>query len=123
MTTNIFVTEELECKIANFEITCTIGGDDGLLPELIPPEVMPENLTVPQDIPKFPRKGDVYCFAWVMYEVITERQPEKYNLKKARQDLKGRTKKEMPEECDFVTLILQSLNKVLQKTKSIKFYF
>src|SRR5579885_2858113 len=61
-TPNILVTENLECKIADFGISLNVGyqtSQTSAYTSLIPPECL-------NDISKFSKEGDIYYFGWIM---------------------------------------------------------
>ena len=105
-TPNILLTENLECKIADFGISMNVGyesSQSSMYSSLIPPECV-------NYISKFSKEGDIYFFGWVMIELLLGSKPENYNLNQIKNLILKRKRKEIKEEENLISLILQCLN-------------
>ena len=81
--------------------------------DLIPPECWIDNFKTKTDFSLFSKKGDIYFYGWVMFEVIIGIKPENYEINEFKQLIMNKKKGEMKEEEDFISIILQCINEVI----------
>ena len=81
--------------------------------DLIPPECVNDNSKTGPDFSLFNKKGDIYFYGWVMFEVIIGIKPQNYEIKEFKQLIMNKKKGEMKEEEDFIFITLQCVNKVI----------